>query len=433
MRARIARRLFGVWMLVTGRAYSPAPNVGLAPLRAEGRALVAWYQGRLLAGAMRFVRGASGEVTHLAVEAPEGAPVLVIAEATLERGGMLWLRDASGEVVAEAPALAWAQSFVGLVAPKGGALTMGLRDGRASWRGADAFVLGQGLDIARLVPRVPLAADAGWTAFYGPVAANDIPGQVRLAAYRGLDGPRTVDWIEGLKLEVDPGNELYRAIVLSGLYEPDLMVALRPHLQPGGVFVDAGANVGVFSLFAAARVGVGGRVLAFEPSGREFAQLERNIAVNGLTHVTAHRMAVAEAAGEVVLRVAEDGHAGHNTIGGGFASDAAEVARERVGAVRLDDVLAGFERYDAIKLDIEGAELRALQGAAGVLRRLRPVLAIEMNGPSLVACGASVEAVMAFLEGAGYAAFDINPATGALMRGCKVEPGASKNIIALPR
>lgn len=429
----IARRLKGVWKLVTGRAYTPAPNVGLAPLRAEGRALVAWYGGRLLPGAMGFVRHAGGAVAHLAVNAPEGAPVLVLAEATFPFAGTVWLRDAAGELIAEAPMPADPRGIVGLVAPRGGALSFGASERSTAWRGADAFVLGQGLDLARLVPRVPLAADAAWTRHYGPVPAHDVAGQVREAAFRSLTATCAVDWIEGLKLGLEPGNELCRAIALSGLYEPELMVALRPHLRPGGVFVDAGANLGVFTLFAAARVGPAGRVLAFEPSGREFAQLERNVALNGLGQVSLHRAALGEAAGEAELRVAEEGHAGHNTLGSGFAYDVAEAARERVAVVRLDDALAGMERCDAIKLDIEGAELRALRGAAETLARLRPVLAVEMSGASLAANGASVAEVMRFLDAAGYDAFDIDPATGGLRRDCRVEPDVSKNIMALPR
>lgn len=431
----IARHFISAWKLFTGRAYTPSPNVGPAPLRAAHRAVVAPYGGRLLPDAMRFERSAGGAVAHLSIRAPEGAPVLVLTEVAARAHMPLRLHDGTGALVAEGPLAPGHGMLVGLVAPNGGASQLSVASDKLrdiAWRGADAFVLAP-LNLVRLVPQVPLAADVAWTAHYGPVSASDVPGQIRLAAYRALQGPCTIPWIDGLKLDIDPGNELYRAVVLSGLYEPDLMVALRPYLRPGGIFVDVGANVGAFTLFAAARVGAQGQVIAFEPSAREFAQLTRNIAVNALTNVTAHRVAVADTAGELSLRVAEDGHAGHNTIGDAFAyTEVATVALQTVPATTLDIALADLTRCDAIKMDIEGAELRALRGAAQTLRRLRPVLALEINGASLRACGTSAAEVMAFLAAANYQACDIDPATGTLRRDCRIEPEASKNIIALP-
>jgi FkbM family methyltransferase len=395
--------------------------------------------GRLLPGAARAVQSEGDPIGRLRVAADGGEAALIVVEVKLEgdRAQMVLL-DAAGHEVDHAelrpsPAV----QVVGLLAPDGADVAVMARaasgGARLAWRAAEAVAFADMPAVAWLMPRTVLAADADWVRFYGPAAADDWLGQLRERAYRNLRGPCEVAWIEGLKLDVDPGNELYRSIVLSGLYEPDLMVALARHLPPGGIFVDAGANAGVFTVFGAGRVGAAGRVIAFEPSAREFGQLQRNVALNGFSNVVLHRAAVAEAAGMLDLRVAEVGHAGHNTIGVNFAyPETALLTTERVPAVTLDAVLAGEIRCDAIKMDIEGAELRALQGAVETLRRLRPVLAIEMNGAALAACGASAPAVMDFLAAHEYVAHDIDPASGALLPGCAVEPGVSKNIFAVP-
>ena len=75
----------------------------------------------------------------------------------------------------------------------------------------------------------------------------------------------------------------------------------------------------------------------------------------------------------MALRVAEAGHAGHNTIGSGFAyAGVAAAGVVEVPATTLHIALAGLARCDAIKLDVEGAELRALLGGAAEIARLRP-------------------------------------------------------------
>lgn len=389
--------------------------------------------GWLLQGAVTL-----GPRNHLLVAGPSGPPILVLTRVRLRGSAcVLHMRNRHGSLVAQGSLTASDKpQWAALVAPSGGVVQVATEpeEARLTWLQADAFSLAGGVRLTRLMPHAELAADAAWPRHYGIVPAIDLQGQLREAAYRALRAPCQVDWIEGLKLEIEPANELYRAIVLSGLYEPDLMLALARHLPQGGTFVDGGANVGIFTLFAANRVGPAGRVFAFEPSAREFAQLQRNIAINGLDQVSAHRVALSDAPGRLDLRIADERHGGHNTIGRRFAGPETGLLKtEGVPAMRLDDLLADEPRVDAIKLDIEGAELRALQGATETLRRCRPALAIEMNGPSLESCGSSAAEVMAFLAAHDYTAHDIDPASGALLAGCATEPSASKNIMALPK
>jgi mannose-6-phosphate isomerase-like protein (cupin superfamily) len=96
--------------------------------------------------------------------------------------------------------------------------------------------------------------------------------------------------------------------LLSGLYEPETLLAVEALLPQGGTFVDVGANCGLITAFAARRAA---EILAFEPSPREFARLQANLAANAATHVTTHQAAVAEAPGTVTLRLAEAGQQHH--------------------------------------------------------------------------------------------------------------------------
>jgi predicted RNA methylase len=73
---------------------------------------------------------------------------------------------------------------------------------------------------------------------------------------------------------------------LNGKGELAVQQALAARIQPGEVFYDLGANIGLFSLMAARLVGASGEVYSFEPDPVNAARLRRNVAQNRLTNVT---------------------------------------------------------------------------------------------------------------------------------------------------
>jgi len=138
-------------------------------------------------------------------------------------------------------------------------------------------------------------------------------------------------------------------------------------------FVDVGANIGYFSLLAAVCVGPRGKVVAFEPSTRNCALHQLSANANGFGQIEIQPFAVAESSRLMIY----DPQAS-NGIVSDFEGDPKVLAsRQVVRAVTLDDALRSADRIDAIKLDIEGAEWRALKGGQAVLARHRPVLFTE--------------------------------------------------------
>jgi FkbM family methyltransferase len=118
----------------------------------------------------------------------------------------------------------------------------------------------------------------------------------------------TIRWYNGLLVTMYLGNNLSRCLYGVGTYEPNEFMFLSGVLQPGMIFVDVGANDGLYRLFAAKRLGPSGRVVALEPSGREFARLERNLQLNRLP-----RLAASDRDGLATLRIAGFGHEGART------------------------------------------------------------------------------------------------------------------------
>jgi FkbM family methyltransferase len=309
-------------------------------------------------------------------------------------------------------------------------------DGPSAGRilGLQCFEVWQPPDTVRDPPLSAPAARAGWSRYYGPGGATMVE-QVRSRQFEALDRPVVVEWRDGLRLELRPGEQLSRALYISGTYEPNTLRILQCLLAPNDVFLDVGANVGVMSLVASRWVGPGGRVYAFEPSDREARRLEAHIALNAASNITIVQAAVAAAGGEAVLRVADAPYAGLNTLGSRFAYDGIGTVREqRVSTVTLDDFVAGerLERVAVIKLDIEGAEGAALEGGGEVLRTQRPALVMEIVPRALEANGSSAATIDQRLRQHDYRCFTIDDATGALVGVASLASAEGENVVALP-
>jgi FkbM family methyltransferase len=177
-------------------------------------------------------------------------------------------------------------------------------------------------------------------------------------------------------------------ILLEGRWESWVENALRQIVKPGMRVVDGGAHVGYYTLRMASWVGRSGRVEAFEPNPVLMRRLRRSVAVNGFgDRVRLHEAALLDRNGE-----AEFGFR-HDLSGGGAIEGAGE--RFPVTTVTLDTALADTAQVDVLKLDLEGAELRALRGALRLVAASpRIAIVLEFHAPSLAAAG---EAPLGFL------------------------------------
>jgi FkbM family methyltransferase len=182
--------------------------------------------------------------------------------------------------------------------------------------------------------------------------------------------------IKGFKLYIYLDDWAVGArIALRRSYEPHVTRAIEHALKPGGVFLDIGANIGYYTLLAAARVGPQGNVIAFEPNPHNCELLSKSVELNRFANVTLHAYAVSDQAGSF-------GFSADDSNGRLIAGDQ-EIAQFQVETVVLDQFLAQEARIDLIKMDIEGFEGKALQGMKELIRRHTPVIISEFNAGSM--------------------------------------------------
>ena len=249
-------------------------------------------------------------------------------------------------------------------------------------------------------------------------AVHQLRGRTHVLVELGGGGRVTVN------LDTAHGRRLYSY----GLCEPAAR-AMRMLARPGGVVVDGGANIGLFTVLAATCVGRGGTVVACEPAPATMTLLRENVARNGLAWVEVREVALADAPGRLTLRVFDPG-SGLSSFAPAQGEAAVEVDVE---VTTLDALVGGLlDRVTLVKLDVEGAELRALRGAPELLSRARPDFIVELEDGHLARQGGSVAEVQALFEDAGYVAFAIAGARLERMHGRWRPPGRDPNVVVRP-
>jgi len=197
---------------------------------------------------------------------------------------------------------------------------------------------------------------------------------------------------DGLSFELDVWAACFLAkeLLLDRTYEQ--LEAFRP--RPGWTVLDVGAHQGLFAVSAARAVGPGGSVVAIEAFPDNAARLRRNVETNALRNVRVVEAAAADTDGRAALHVTALVSGGQSLV-----YDKEGYSGEIPVSLRtVDGILKelGVERVDLVKIDVEGAAQRVLDGAPRLLAG-RPRLVMEVEGGA-----AEMGAMRSRLEGLGY-------------------------------
>lgn len=263
------------------------------------------------------------------------------------------------------------------------------------------------------------------------------PYRVDWGLYRSLS-PATRNWWERasllhfiLKRLFDNGDRGEAAIYLDGakyivglgtaeIYALQELIRDRFYdrqadfiAKPGWIVFDVGANVGLPAIMQARR---GAHVYAFEPNPACYRRLSRNVVVNGLTgQITALNYAIGSTPGTGIMRVPL-GLTTHGSVKPVTAT--IDGATSTVAITSLDHIVPTLEvqRIDLLKIDVEGAEVEVLRGAAGVLQTVERII-VEYHSPQLFT------QVSSLLESNGFAD----------MFRVDVDPGRSTGLVYAKR
>jgi len=214
-----------------------------------------------------------------------------------------------------------------------------------------------------------------------------------------------VNTLRGFAMAASPRGYTTHRIYFFGEYEHDMSDFITYHVFEGQTAWDIGSERGWFSLLLGRMVGPTGRVDAFEAFPPHAEKVRRNIQLNKMSWVNVNAVAVSDKSGHLWFRPPGPWYPHEsNHSGVGHLTDQYLPGAIKVPTISLDNYAeeTGVKHLSFIKLDIEGAEVAALKGAERVVRRCRPVLAIEYSDAAAQRTQSSIEELDNLLESYEY-------------------------------
>ncbi|MEO7317842.1 MAG: FkbM family methyltransferase [Chthoniobacteraceae bacterium] len=251
-------------------------------------------------------------------------------------------------------------------------------------------------------------------------------------AIRGTPKSLTRSLGGGVRLKLYGDSRLCEMLYFDQ-FEPETRCFLDAYLRSGDVFLDIGANVGLYTIAAARIVGIGGEVHAFEPCSQTFSRLEENVRLNALRSVSCHRLALSDTNAEAKLSIAKDGFDAWNSLGKPYMGE--DGGQETVQTATLDSFVSQHRlenRITAMKIDVEGWENQVLAGAEKLLSAPNaPALCIEFTEQAAQLAGSSCAALYHTLERFGFQMFTVGDTPETVVPFALRDPFPNVNLLAL--
>jgi FkbM family methyltransferase len=200
--------------------------------------------------------------------------------------------------------------------------------------------------------------------------------------------------LSGREILIDRRGTGAWADMLAGRFDAEIYDAIARALPASnGIVWDVGAHIGFHTLGFSALVGTSGRVLAFEPNPSNRERLRQNLERNPdlAARIEVFPCGLSDCDGESLFTLTHDVDSGSSSMsfldGTTAAVDPGTSAswEKIIVPVRTADSLVrdGTSRPDVVKIDVEGAELLVLRGAAETLTMTRPITIVEAHSASL--------------------------------------------------
>jgi len=204
--------------------------------------------------------------------------------------------------------------------------------------------------------------------------------------------------------EIDIRSRILRRILLEKEYEPEIVALIKQQVEAGRDAINVGANVGIFAVLLARLIKDNRKVLAVEPTPLAFGHLVNNFKRNDLSDKAIFYNGVCgDSAGQYQLNTIV-GKEEFSSIGDSYMNNAyGNVIQIQVEGETVDSLVTKSGLDPGLMLvDVEGAEMKVLKGAASVLKNNKPIVISELVNDFLVGQGSSSEEVVRFLEDLGY-------------------------------
>lgn len=199
------------------------------------------------------------------------------------------------------------------------------------------------------------------------------------------------------KFYVYEGDYIGDRLLRGERWEPWVMAPILDKSDDSKVFIDVGAFIGTHTVVAARKYK---HVHAFEPYPEFAGLLRRNVELNGLKNVTVHEVAISDDDGNANLHDFKNIEDQEPVNLAGVSHVLRDHSGIRVAKNRLDTF--GFKNVRMIKIDVQGLEYKALQGARNTIKTNKPVVLVEGSQRLLVDYGDSFTDIRDYFHRMNY-------------------------------
>lgn len=225
---------------------------------------------------------------------------------------------------------------------------------------------------------------------------------------------------------------LYKDSVLSRLiyngFENEETNYLKSVLNQEDIFIDVGANVGLFSIIASNIVGPNGKVICFEPSPTTFLRLDENIKLNNFKNIDHRNIGLSDKKEELTFFISDSGYDAWNSF-----AQRADLLKDtiKVPVSTLDFELREIDksRIKLVKIDVEGWEKFVLYGGKSFFINFSPIVMIEFTEENTFNAGYPVYEIYDLMKEYGYEWFSFE--NGVLVKESKKLHYPYNNLIAV--
>ena len=219
--------------------------------------------------------------------------------------------------------------------------------------------------------------------------------------------------VNGALVYLNPDDPVVSGALTLGVYEKEEIAFFERVVEPEMIFVDVGANVGLYTALGMKHMCYPGRIVCVEPDPVSASFLERTIEANHKgeqsPRVSFYQVALSDRMGEVTLHQNPENKGDNRIYSDPLCPDAIQVP-----AATLDNLLAreGIEEINLMKIDVQGAEAKVIAGAQGVLRKSTDcVMMTEFWPYGLTNCGSNPHAYLTMLEDLGFKLYSLDGPT----------------------
>jgi len=199
---------------------------------------------------------------------------------------------------------------------------------------------------------------------------------------------------------------LTRHMMFEGMYQQDVLVALRELIKNGDTIFDIGGHHGLMAIISAIATGKNGTVITFEPNPYARQYLGNHLVLNNIHNIIVEDIALSDKDGMVEFYIQKGEVTWNSTIIRDFSSHFIYKESITVRTTTLDNYVTQSNVVpNVIKIDVEGSEFLILNGSEKTLCEYRPVLIMEFNPVSANAAGYAVSDYVDLLRKKSYKLF----------------------------